>query len=509
MQPLILSVDLGTTSIKQALIDTQGQIHAMSVREYTLSTPKPSWVECSAKTYWDAFTSGLAECLDKCPNAGQSIVAIGISAQGETLFCLDEAGAPLRDAIVWMDNRAVREADALVEAFSNETCYKTTGQVSFDPCWPAAKILWLKNNEPETFKKTATYALIEDWFIHELTSEMVSEGSLLCSTVYWNIITKQWWGEMLDYLGISDKQLPRIMEPGQKVAKIKKEVAEALGINPDAVVCTGVLDQAAGAIGVGNIHQGLFSENIGAALAICAPVDKPLFDPNQKMPLHYFGIPDMYMLHTFTTGGMAIKWYRDSFCEMEKCVAEACGSSAYALMDAEAEKVAPGSDGLVALPHLGGSMAPDVNPLAKGVFFGFTLKHTKAHFARAIMESIGYIVRRNLDALADIGLVAEEIRSLGGGSKSPLWNQIKSDINGIPLTLMNAPEAACLGAAIVAGTAVGLFPSVEAACASMVKPMCSYAPNKENASVYEKGYEVYKKVFASLSDAFEFAAEEE
>jgi sugar (pentulose or hexulose) kinase len=503
LDPLILSVDLGTTSIKLAIIDRHGQIVATSMREYELKTLQSSYVECSEDTYWEAFNNGLSELLDLIGSQKSAIKVLGISAQGETLFFLDEKGKSLRDAIVWMDNRAEKESAELREKFTDELCYKTTGQVQFDPCWPAAKILWVKKNQPEIFKNTKTFALIEDWFIYRLTGQMVSEGSLLCSTVYWNIISKKWWPEMLEFLGVSEDRLPKIMEPGQVVSKIKSDIADQLGLNHDVVICTGALDQAAAAIGIGNICEGRFSENIGAALAICAPVSKPLFDPNRKMPLHYFGIPDMYMLHTFTTGGMAIKWFRDSFCEIEKTVGDVSGKSAYQVMDDEAAVIPAGSDGLVALPHLSGSMAPDVNAKARGVFFGFTMKHGKAHFIRAIMESIGYIIRRNIEALENAGLKVTELRSSGGGSKSPLWNQIKADIIGKPLVTIKCPEAACLGAAILAGTAIGLFDSVEKACESMAEEKARFIPNPENQAAYETGYADYKQLFSDLNGLFE------
>lgn len=499
---VILSVDLGTTSIKQALIDENGKIMAISTREYELLTPHVSWVECPEETYWEAFKSGLAELLETSGVRGESIAALGISAQGETLFFLDENMKPLRNAIVWMDNRAGAQAEAQRERFGDELCYRRTGQVQFDPCWPAAKVMWVRDNEPEVFKRTRKIVLIEDWLIYRLTGKLVSEGSLLCSTLYWDITTKTYWKDMLDFIGIDESYLPQILEPGTAVASVTPEAAARTGLSANTIVCTGALDQAAGAIGVGNIREGILSENIGAALAICAPMNTVRFDPNRVMPLHYFGIPDMYMLHTFTTGGMAVKWFRDAFCSEERTVAEASGRSAYGVMDDEAAQVAPGCDGLVALPHLGGSMAPDVDPNAKGAFAGFTLKHTKAHFCRAIMESIGYIIRRNIDALGDMGLKFDELRSLGGGSKSPVWNQIKADIIHTPLVTTHSREAACLGAAILAGTAVGIFPDVEGAVEAFVKQKERFEPDPENAGVYDRNYELYKRLFRELKGFF-------
>lgn len=503
MEEYILSVDLGTTALKIAIIDKSGELKSLSTQEYVLLTPKTSYVEEEPSVYWDSFKKGIQDIKAKFSFNPKSIKAVGISAQGETLFFLDENGAPLRNAIVWMDNRAQKEADMLRSKFTDEVCYKTTGQVSFDPCWPAAKILWIKNNEPEIFKKTKKYLLIEDYFIYRMTGKFVSEGSLLCSTTYWNITTKKWWTEMLDYLQINEDNLPNIMEPGERVGTILPEVAKELGLSEDTIVCTGALDQAAGAIGVGNISEGIFSENIGAALAVCAPVNKPTFDPNRTMPLHYFAIPDMYMMHTFTTGGMTLRWFRDSFCKLEMGVSDLVKESSYHLLTKEASKVPPGSEGLIMLPHLSGSMAPDVNSKAKGVFFGFTLKHKKPHFIRAIMEAIGYVIQRNIDALYAMGIEVNEIRSLGGGARSDLWNQIKSDITGRPLVTMKCEEAACLGAAILAGKAIGIFNSIEDACNQMAKVSKRYVPNDENLEVYSKNYKNFKKLFKDLLDLFE------
>ncbi|MCD2493736.1 hypothetical protein LQE92_14090 [Lacrimispora sp. NSJ-141] len=503
MKDYILSVDLGTTSIKQALVTAEGTILASSSREYELLTPESSWVECSEDTYWEAFKSGLKEVLEKTGSTAENIRALGISAQGETFFCMGGDGRILRNAIVWMDNRAMEEADELRNVFSDELCYRKTGQVSFDPCWPASKLLWLRRKEPELFKKTKKFMLMEDWLIWRLTGRIVSEGSLLCSTVYWDINTKRYWPEMLAYLGIGEEQLPEILEPGTAAGTVTDSAAQETGLSVNTTVCTGALDQAAGAIGAGNIKEGIISENIGAALAICAPVKKPVFDPNQVMPLHYFGLPDMYMLHTFTTGGMALKWFRDTFCTEEKSVSRLTGINAYDLINSEADRIPEGCDGLRVLPHLSGSMAPDVNPKAKGVVYGFTLKHTKAHFGRAIMESIGFIVRRNIEALENMGLGFQEIRSLGGGSRSHVWNQIKADINQKELAIAGGDEAACLGAAVLAGTAVGIFSGAEDAVKRIAGVRRRYYPRSEKKEVYDMAYADYKQLFSGLDEVFE------
>lgn len=498
----ILSIDLGTTSLKTALYDTRGKLKGSTVVEYTLLTEKANFVEAEPKTYLNAIKECLARLREKQIDLSE-VAVLGFSVQGETFLVLDEAGRPLRNAIVWMDNRAANQAEELRAHFGDELCYQVTGQVSFEACWPAAKLLWLRQNEPEVFSKIRHVVLLEDYIIYLLTGKFVAEGSLLCSTEYWDIRSKQYWQEMLEYLDVDPAWLPEIREPGELVGTLRKEIAEELGLPETAAVSTGCLDQAAGAVGVGNIRPGILSENIGAALAICVPTAKLTYDPNRQMPVHYFALPDTYMMHTFTTGGMCLRWFRDAFCAEEISVQNASGMDSYDIMSKEAAAVPPGADGLITLPHLQGSMAPDVNLDAKGVFYGLTLMHKKGHFIRSIMESLGYIICRNLEAIEAMGLDVDEIRTMGGGSKSPLWNQIKSDITGKSLlTTYSAQDTACLGAAILAGKAAGLFESVEKAVDEMVAVKKVYAPQENNCEIYRKQYRKYCLLFRSLDELY-------
>lgn len=498
----ILSIDVGTTALKTALFDKEGKLLAQSSREYKLLTPTALSVELEVETYWAAFREGVGAVLNLAKVDPEKIRALGISAQGETLILIGKDGRPLRNAIVWLDNRAQEESEILAKEFGDKASYKITGQVKIVPTWPASKIFWIKHNEKGTYSQVNKYLLIEDYFIYRLTGNFVAEGSLLCSTVYWDINTKKWWEGILKFLDVSIEQLPEIKESGEPVGTILPSVAKELGLSPCTVVATGALDQAAGAIGVGNIKPGIISENTGAALAICATVDKPFVDPQGEMPCHYHGIPDTYMAHTFTSGGMVLKWFRDSFCQSEHQIASLTGLDTYDLLSKEAEKAPAGCEGLVMLPHLSGAMAPEANPKAKGVFFGFSLLHSKPYFIRAIMEAIACIVQRNLDTLDRLNIKVNEIRSLGGGSRGRLWNQIKADLTQKPVLTMENEEAACLGAAILAGKAVGMFDSIEEACTKMVSIKERFEPNPANSRVYAKTYENYKKLYEDLCDLF-------
>ena len=501
--PSILAFDLGTTALKCALHDLEGNVLAKASEEYQLITPDTDSVEMEVETYWQAFKSAVTKVLKESGVNPTEIKALGVSAQGETLILVDRDGKPLRRAIVWLDNRAQAEADVLGETFGHRTAYQITGQVKLVPTWPASKILWLKQNEPEIFEKAGKFLLIEDYFLYRLTGEYVCEGSLVTSTCYWNFQTRAWWKEMLEELGISEQKLPDYRESGEPVGKLRAEIAAELGLSPNTIACTGALDQACGAIGVGNIKPGIFSENTGAALAICATINQPILDPGNQMPCHYHGLPGLYMLHTFTSGGIVMRWFRDEFAVMEMQVGKTSGMDSYDLMGLQASRVVPGCEGLVMLPHLQGAMAPEANPKASGVFYGFTLRHGRGHFTRAIMEAVGFIVRRNIEVIEDLGVSVNEVRALGGGARSRLWKQIEADIIGRPVLTTTNEEAATVGAAILAGKAVGLYSSVEEAAEKMIHIKERFEPASVNRVIYDETFGTYIKLYEALCPLFE------
>jgi len=501
----VLGVDLGTTALKVAVFDRSGRTVAACTREYSLSTPSPLIVELEAEAYWQAFSEGIAQVMGSSGVPPQAIRCLGISAQGETLIAVDRQGRALRPAIVWMDNRAQEESEQLSRDFTDDTIHRVTGQVSMLPMWPAAKILWLRRHERAVFERAHRFLLVEDYLILRLTGRAVSEGSLLCSTTYWDLHARRYWPDMLGALGIDEERLPEIREPGEAIATIDPAVARQLGLSADTIVATGALDQAAGAIGVGNIRPGTFSECTGSNVAVVALVDKPTIDPNRQLPCFYYGLPGRYMLHAFSmTGGMVMRWFRDRFFEREVLAAGTDGRDTYESMTALAAEVPAGAAGLVLLPHFQGAGPPESNPKARGVLYGLSLHHSKAHFVRAIMESIAMIVRRMIEAVEATGIRVSEVRSLGGGAKSPLWCQIKADMVDRPvLTMKNTEDAACLGAAVLAGAATEVWPSVQEAIDSIVEIDRRYDPDPANRRTYDEAYGIYSGMYSRLESLFD------
>jgi xylulokinase len=488
----LLGVDIGTTSLKVTVFDEVGNILKNLQREYVLITPSAEWVELEVSTYWASFCSLIRELLaDINPSA---IKAIGIDSQGETLICLGKDGEPLRNAIVWLDNRSSEESKSIEEEFGRERVFKTTGQPEIIPTFPATKILWLKNKEPEAFHKIHKYLLLKDYLIYKLTGRFSTEGSILSSSLLFDITKKRWWSEILDFIGITSSHLPEIVEPGEPAGRISNNVKAELGLSTNTQVVHGGMDQTAGMIGAGNVKPGMVSETTGAALAICATLDKPVISEKYLIPCQYHSVKNKYLLQPWCpTAGMSLKWLRDKFCE----------GRTYDELTKLACDVEPGSEGLVLLPHLAGAGSPEFNPDARGVFFGFTLRHGKEHFIRATMESIAFMIRRNIEVLKGMGIEAKEIRVLGGGAKSFLWNSIKADVTGRPIVSLENEECATSGSAILAGVAAGVYSSLEEAIGRVVKEKERFFPRKENEEIYEKAYkkylEVYERCFAKKS----------
>lgn len=487
MTSYLLGVDVGTTAIKAAVFDTEGVEVGSHTEEYDLLTPSAGRVELEADTYPDTFARAVRGALQDTSVPQDTLVALGLSAQGETLICLDGDNQPVGRAIVWMDNRATIESEEIEAHFGRPVIAATTGQPAMDPIWPAAKILWLKRNEPELFARTAKFVLLKDYLVYRLTGRLISEDSLLCSTLLWDINTRAYWPEMLAYLGITEEQLPEIAEQGAIVGKVGEQVSAELGLPAGLPVSVGALDQACGALGIGNAVPGVFSESTGSALTSVTIAEELALDPSGQVPCFPAAIPGQYMLHTFSTGGMVMRWYRDEFCASEKQIEELCGINAYYLIDQEVAQVEPGCEGLVVLPHLQGSGPPDLDPYARGVIFGLTLAHKKQHISRAIMEGVTMVLRRMIESTERLGSDVAEIISLSGGAKSAAWCQIKADATGVPVrTLRGAESAACRGAALIAGSGVGLFESVVHVARSGVEFDRTYTPRAEHAEAYDQ-----------------------
>lgn len=431
-----------------------------TLEDYTLNT-QGDRVEFPSEKYFTLLTNAINNAKKTA-----NIDALAIDTQCETLILTDENGNPVRDAIVWLDNRATDEAEIIEKQFGRKKVYEVTGQPEITATCPAAKLLWVKKNEPEVWAKTKKIFLLEDYLLYKLTGRFVTEKTLQSSSLYFDVKNGSWWDEILEFIGVDKDMLPELLDSGVLVGEYD-------GIK----IVTSAMDQVAGAIGAGVIKEGIISEMTGTTMAIFMPTEKmPEYDENSFVPCHYNFDGGYALLSWSATAGMALKWFQKGF----------LADKSFRELDEMAEKIAVGSDGVTFLPYLCGSTMPKYNPDARGSFTGLTPEHTPAHFARAIMESVACMLKSNLDYL---GVPVEEIRIMGGGAKSPLWCSMKTDLTGKKLVTLKNKETACLGSAILAGVGAGAFVSVEEACKNIATDKV-YLPTGE---CYSAVYENFKK----------------
>ena len=444
----LVGADIGTTSLKLAVFDTDGGMIRSVTKDYTLLVSGDR-VEFPADEYVRLCREAYEEATD-----GLEVIALAIDTQGETMILTDGAGEPLMNAVVWLDNRAAGQAEEIKVRFGNQKVYEVTGQPEITATWPAAKLLWIRENEPDVFAKTEKIFLLEDYLLYKLTGAFVTEKTLQSSTIYFDIQNECWWKEMLDFIGVRKEQLPELRNSG-----------EVVGMYSGAAVVTGAIDQIAGAVGAGVVDGTAVSEMTGTTMVVFATADGlPPYDPASIVPCHK-NFDNRYCLLSWTpTAGMALKWFRNNFCE----------SFSFRELDDMAKNVPPGSAGLTFLPYLCGSTMPRYDPDAKGVFTGLTLEHTRAHAVRSILEAVACMLKENLDYL---GVGCDQIRSMGGGAASPLWCQIKADMTGKSIAVLENSETACLGAAILAGFGVGVFDDVRETSKRIVKIKKVYTPS--------------------------------
>jgi len=498
----LLGLDAGTTSVKAALFDNRGVCLGIGREEYQLSTPSAEQAELDAEIYWQSSVNAIHTAAQAAGVAPAQVRAIAVSSQGETTIPLNAQGVPLRPALVWLDNRSHSQAQWLTSHFDSQEVYEVTGVPEITPTWSACKILWIRQNEPKIFEQVNKYLLVKDYLVYRLTGEFVTDGATACTSLLYDIRQHQWWPKMLDAVGISSNQLPAITRPGEAVGKLSASAAQALGLEKQTLVINGGMDQAVGAIGAGSVTSDVISETTGAALAIQMTTPYPDMRSENRIPLYVHSLPGLYLfVPVLPTGGMAFKWFRDTFGESEIQAARESNRDAYDLLTEIAARVTPGSDGLVMLPHLMGAFSPEENPAARGVFSGFTLGHGKGHFVRAILEGVAFNLRQILVAMNEAGFHFSEVRTSGGGARSPLWNQIKADVCGLPIVTLANEETALLGDAILAGTACGVFSSIFEACAQMVAIKQRILPGAQRTA-YERPYQQFCDLNQCLAPFF-------
>ncbi|MGD9497277.1 MAG: FGGY-family carbohydrate kinase [Armatimonadota bacterium] len=492
MTDCYLSFDIGTTALKTALVGADGRVLALAEVEYSPSTPAPGWMEMDPEAYCNAAVRGAREVLAQAAQAGEVsadrgglVRAIGFSSQGETFIPLDARGEPLGPAIVWLDSRA----HELTRRWEREWLSAERYRAICGYPWVLEgltlfKIAWLRERAPE-LHRAAKFVFLPDWLIYRLTGEIATDFNIAQMSGMLDLRAGAWSEELLTAAGISTRQLPPVGAPGDAVGQVTAQAAQALGIPPGATVCLGCNDQLAGAIGAGNVRPGVVSETTGTALAVVASTPELLDDARFYVGRH--AVPGLaYAMPYVNVSAAVLTWLRDL-----------CADADYDALTAAAAQVPPGSDGLTVLPHFAGTADW---PQARGAMVGLTLGHGRGHIARAIMESCVCLLRELLEPIADRGIAITSIRSLGRSARSDLWLQMKANALRVPVERPACPEAASLGAAMLAATGTGRFAGIAEAADAWYRPAAAFAPDPAMVAAWEQIYGRYRELSVRLYD---------
>ncbi|GAC1466091.1 MAG: FGGY-family carbohydrate kinase [Isosphaeraceae bacterium] len=496
----VLGIDVGTQSVRAAIVDLKGQTKSFGVSPIETTYPRPTWAEQDPKDWWTATTSAVNQALAGGDVKAREIQGIGLDCTSCTVVACDAEGLPLRPALLWMDQRAHREADDL-GATKNPILRFVSGRLS--PEWMLPKALWLKRNEPDLYHAAQRLVECTDWMMHRLTGNWTL--SLNNVVVKWNYAPTEgdWPLDLLETGGLSDllgKWPEQIVPLGRGEGRLDPEAAQSLGLPAGIPVAQGGIDAYLGMLGMGATCDGDVSVIIGSSTCLLAQSRKSVLGSGASGCFPDATVEGLSTLEAGQTAtGSILDWYRRHFAGLEQAEAERRGVSVFEILDEEAAAIAPGSEGLVVRDDWQGNRSPYKNPDARGAIVGLSLSHGPGHVVRALYEGTACGTRQILEDASEHGLKIQRISFGGGGAKSSLWLQIHADVLQRPIHLTREPDSCLLGSAMAATLAAGIFADFDTAARSMVHPDRTIDPNPDRAQTYNDLYGRYVETYRRLN----------
>jgi xylulokinase len=488
-----LGIDISTTGSKAIVIDERGEIRSSASSPHTLQSPRPLWSEQDPGQWWEAASASIRTALEQAGPAGEDIAAVGLTGQMHGLVLLDEAGEVLRPAILWNDQRTQAQCDEIHARVGKEKFIQITGNVALTG-FTAPKILWVQENEPEVYARIAHMLLPKDFVRYKLTGKMAMDKADGAGTVLMDLKARNWSPEILAALDIPANWMPGLYEGPEITGRVTSGAADRTGLPAGIPVVAGGGDQAAQAVGVGAIHEGIVALTLGTSGVVFATTNSPFIEPGGRLHSFCHSVPERWhLMGVMLSAAGSLRWYRDTFAP----------SMDYDQLLKPAAEVTPGADGLLFLPYLTGERTPHPDPLARGAFVGLTVRHSLPHLTRAVLEGVAFGLRDSFELMKNTGLASiDQVRISGGGAKSVLWQQILADVFDSELATVNTTEGAAFGAALLAGVGCGCWPSVDAACEATIQVMGEVGPNSEAARQYEDVYSMYRELYPALRATF-------
>jgi xylulokinase len=464
-------------------------------------------VEQNPEDWWQAVCASTHELLSEARISAQDIACIAFSGQMMACVALDRKARPVRSAIIWADQRGVEEADYISERVGWDKTYLITGHRA-GPSYSGAKILWVRNHQPELFAQAYKFVHAKDFIVARLTGNFVTDYSDASGMSLYDLKTKDWSDLILERIGLDRERLPELHASTDVVGEVTTQVADEVGLAPGTPVVIGGGDGPCAAVGAGVIREGSAYNYIGSSSWIGIATREPVFDPTQRTFTYAHVVPDMFTpTGTMQAAGGSYQWLRDVFCELEKQSAIPLDLSPYELMNLQAEQSPPGANHLLFLPYLLGERTPRWNPKARGAFFGLTMQHNRADIIRATLEGITLNLRAILEAFEDQGAQVETMRVIGGGARGRVWRQIMADIYNKPIVRPALlQEATSMGAAIIGGVGIGIFPDFRVAEA-LAPEIDRLLPDPAVKPLYDRLYQIFNQCYDAFVPLYDALAE--
>ncbi len=483
----VLGIDFGGGSSKATLLGEDGKIYAESSVEYPTLYPKAGWTEQNPEDWFSASSENIKNILKKSGIESADISALSLDAATHTAVLMDEDFNVLRNSIYWTDTRSIKEVEYLKENYLD--VIKSKVLHAPDTIWSLPELLWVRNNEPEIWKRVRKIFFAKDYVRHRLTGDYVTDYIEAEGSMLFDYNKMAWSGELCGILGIDVSMLPEIVKPSDIVGRVTPEAAEITGLKEGTAVLCGTTDTVMEVFASGAVEKGQMTLKLATAGRICVVSDKPYPDKNMINYSHV--IDGLYYPGTATKSCAAsYRWYRDTF------------GGDYRELDEAAAKVPLGADGLIFHPYLSGELTPYANPKLCADFIGVRASHTKAHFTRAVLEGVAMSMLDCRIALENLGIEHnDEAVIIGGGGKSPLWRQIVADCLGMTFIEKKYSDSS-LGSAMLAGIAIGMFETCEKAVLLCNETVSKTVPNEENTKKYRKLFNKYKAAQKALEEIY-------
>lgn len=502
----LIGIDAGTSSLKSVLFDEKGKVVTSSSKDYALYQPHNGWAEQNPQDWRTALLETLQDIMKTGGVPKQSIAGIGLSGQMHGLVMLDEGNEVIRPSIIWCDQRTKEEVSDMEAVLPLEDWISITGNPPLTG-WTAAKLLWVKKHEAANYERCRHILLPKDYLRWVLTGAFASDVSDASGMQLMDLANRCWSEKVLEVLAIDEAILPTLYESCEVTGTLLPEIAELIGLSADTKVAAGAGDNAAAAIGTGIIRDGLAFTTIGTSGVVFTHCSSMKVDPLGRVHSCCAAVPNAWSVMGVTqAAGLSLSWFIDQFCSEELLTAEKEHKDLYAVIDEEIKDILPGSNRLLYLPYLMGERTPHLDPHCRGVFFGLSPMHTRAHLIHALMEGVAYSLADCVDVLKELQIHVTNMMACGGGGKNRLWRQMLADLYQCSLTTIAQTEGPALGAAILAGVGSGIYRDIEEACELMIETDQVMEPIKESAACYQKYHAVYKELYHQLKGSFQHLA---